>query len=107
MRMRFLENANFVNEEFRPYNNLKKEVLLLDPLFCSSIDVFHIIQIYYSMIRSLELMFANMIKFVSCAMAVQRARAFSEYEYKFRIRKDLSLVLRPNPMEFLKMFFSL
>ena len=42
------------------------------------------------MIISLEFMIANVIKFVSCAMAVQRARAFSEYEYKFRIREDLS-----------------
>jgi len=42
------------------------------------------------MILSLEMIIANAIKFVSCAMAVQRARAFSEYEYKFRPREDLS-----------------
>ena len=42
------------------------------------------------MIISLEWVIENAVKFVSCAMAVQQARAFSEYEYKFRLREDLS-----------------
>ena len=36
------------------------------------------------------MMISNAIKLVSCAMAVQRARAFSEYEYKFKLRKNLN-----------------
>ena len=58
------------------------------------------------MILSLDMMVTNAMKFISCAMAVQRARAFSEYEYKFRLREDLSqMVLRPNPIRLKKNAF--
>ena len=65
---------------------IKKYYYLTPNFICSFIGIFHMVQIYYFMLLSLYLMIENVIKFVSCAMAVQRARAFSEYEYKFKVR---------------------
>ena len=69
---------------------IEKVIIWPLTLFYLFIGILYIVQIYRYMITSLELMIANVIKFASCAMAVQRARTFSEYEYKFRLREDLS-----------------